>query len=121
MELGIRASEQLLSFAWSIAFGAALGVWYGVFAALRCMIKTGRIITAVEDLFFWITSVFLFYPFFLIFTEGQVRFYALFGGAAGFLLYRKIAVKPICRLLRRIKRLFGQFFSKESKIFEKSS
>ena len=88
MELGIDISKQLISFAWSVGFGAMLGVFFGVFQFLRRTGRSGKLLTAFEDLFFWIISAFVFYAYFLIFTEGRVRFYAFFGAAIGFTVYK---------------------------------
>ena len=126
MELGIRLSQQLLSFAWSILFGILLGALYGIFQLFRRFVKGNVIATAAEDVIFWILAAFFFYTFFVIFTEGRVRFYALCGGTIGFVLYLKTLGRLLCFLcektlrwifypIKRLFRLLKRFFHEKYK------
>lgn len=98
------AAEAML-FLTSCLLGAALGVVYDFFRAVRLLFPPGAALAFAEDgLFFAVVGVAEF-VFFLNHTYGQLRGFLLIGQGLGFLIYYLTAGRAVYCLMRRLTRL----------------
>lgn len=98
------AAEAML-FLTSCLLGAALGVVYDLFRAVRLLFPPGAALAFAEDgLFFAVVGVAEF-VFFLNHTYGQLRGFLLIGQGLGFLIYYLTAGRAVYCLMRRLTQL----------------
>lgn len=106
----LDVSEQVITFLYSIAFGAALCLIYDILRGMR-RAGIGRSKWAVffADLLFWIASAWLVFCFMLVRTVGSVRSYVLLGLAVGAGLFNILlsnlvvgVIAVICSLFLRV-------------------
>lgn len=108
MELGIRLSEQLLTFLYAMAYGMLAGTFYEVFRLFRTVVPGGAFFVVLQDLLFWLVAGFGMYSFFLVFTEGAVRGYILLGAGMGMLLYLGTLGRLFALVYRKIRPIFSR-------------
>lgn len=98
-------------FLWSLALGAAAGVFYDLFRIKRRIIHTPGLAVIVEDIIYFIlTGVAVFFIAYIK-NSGQLRWQGLIGICGGFILYRlilrdkmvEISVKFIYFIVRLVK------------------
>lgn len=100
-------------FAYCIFFGVITAIIFDTFRVLRRIVKTGVMITFLEDMLFWIIVAILFFALSLKISNGEIRFFMLIGvilGATAYFLtissfIIQIAVK-IVNVLKRIGAIF---------------
>ena len=115
------------------------------------LFKRSAFFVFIQDVLFWIISAFVFFSFSVVFSNGQIRGYLLFGTLLGLVAFRlsfsrlfRLIVKPLRKLIKflkikyqnllekmlfylkkglnNIKKLIKKiFFSKNNKIIEKNS
>lgn len=107
MELGIRLSEQLLTFVYAILFGMLAGGLFEVFRLFRALVRGGVILVAIQDILYWLIVSFGMYSFFLVFTEGAVRGYVILGAGLGLLVYLGSVGRLFSFLYRKVIRPMG--------------
>ncbi len=147
----INSLSQYLCFLYSIIMGGAIGLIYELFCIDRVLFKRSAFFIFVQDVLFWIISAFVFFSFSVIFSNGQIRGYLLFGTFLGLVAFRlsfsrlfRLIVKPLRKLIKflkvkyqdllkkmlfylekclnNVKKLIKKiFFSKNNKILEKNS
>lgn len=104
----INSSEQYLCFVYSICMGAILGLLYDFLKIDRIVFKRKNLSIFLQDVLFWIISAFMFFSFSVVFSNGQIRGYLLFGCLLGFLIF-KLTISRIFTLiilpLKRIKNM----------------
>lgn len=83
-------------------FGAAAGLLYDLFQALRLHFRWKKRGTALADGLFWLTVLPGFLLFFLHATDGRLRFYLLLGLAGGAFAYRRTLSPAVVWLLKKI-------------------
>ncbi len=79
--------SQLYSFAIFILNGILIGLLFDIFRILRKGIKTADIITAIQDITFWLLSGTLVLFSIFKFNNGELRFYIFIGLMIGILIY----------------------------------
>lgn len=79
--------QQWRLFMISALYGAALGVWYDFFRAVRRKISHKDRTVHLEDVIFSLTAAAGLFLLFQICSRGEIRFYVLAGLFAGALLY----------------------------------
>ncbi len=93
----------------SVVLGAALGVVYDCFRALRVIFppaaKKGAV--AAEDIIFWLIYGFCIFCYAAAFARGQVRFFMFFGSLIGFVLYLVTLGNLVIGVIRSV---FGTFY-----------
>lgn len=110
-ELDIKLEGQC--FLYSLILGIALCFIYDIFKAVRQSFKKPHfVVTLVLDILFFLLSVLPVYCHFLIFTNGQVRFYVLFTVATGFFICRFTLSKIFLLVLRFFIGVFIGIFSR---------
>ena len=79
--------EQLFSFFIFIIVGMIISLSFDIFRILRKVIKTTDIITYLEDVIFWIITMFIILISIFIFNNGELRLYIFIGMIIGIILY----------------------------------
>lgn len=80
-------NSQALIFLYTVIGGAAIALVYDLFRILRKAVRTGSIVTFVQDLLFWlIVSVIMFLTVFYS-NDGELRAYLFIGACVGVILY----------------------------------
>ena len=80
-------TQQAELFFISALYGVLLGIWYDFFRAIRKKISHKNRTVHLEDIIFCISAAAGLFLLFQIYNQGSVRFYVLFGLAAGAALY----------------------------------
>ncbi len=101
----INSFSQYLCFLYSVLMGSSIGVLYDGFKIDRMIFKRGILFIVFQDILFWIISAFAFYSFSVVFSNGQVRGYLLFGCLMGFVIYRLTLSRFIMFLVIPLKRV----------------
>ncbi len=77
-------------FLWSLALGAAAGVFYDLFRIKRKIIHTPGLAVIIEDIVYFILTGVAVFLIAYVKNSGQLRWQGLIGICAGFFLYRLI-------------------------------
>ena len=83
----ISVSSQAYVFLCSIAGGMAIALVYDVFRIFRKTVKTGRLITYVQDLLYWLIVAVIMFLTLYYSNDGEVRAYLFIGAFLGVILY----------------------------------
>ncbi|MCL2236038.1 MAG: spore cortex biosynthesis protein YabQ [Defluviitaleaceae bacterium] len=78
---------QALTFLITVLAGFAFGLVYDGFRIFRKMLRHSPLLTAVEDVLFWVLSALLLFALLMHVNFGQVRFFTFLGVALGIILY----------------------------------
>lgn len=106
----ISSYSQYICFVYSIVMGCTLCVLYDLFRLDRALFKRSALYVFFQDILFWVISAFVFYSFSVVFSNGQIRGYLLFGTALGFIIFNltfsrlfRFLIKPVKALIKIIK------------------
>ena len=81
------ANSQAMLFLLFALDGVIIGILFDFFRILRRRFSTGNILTALEDVIFWIsTGLILLYSIF-VYNNGVIRGYMFLGAFCGITLY----------------------------------
>lgn len=109
----IAVSLQVQAFFAAVIFGALLCLVYDLLRASRLTGADGFAAVLAGDLVYSLLAAVLTFLFLLVFTGGQVRFYALAGLASGFALCRvtlsRLWLRFAVWLFSLVRRLAGLF------------
>ena len=108
VELSINAQTQM--FLATLLLGAALGAVYDLFRISRLAFRPGWLLVLLEDLAFFLLAALLLFGYFMQFSAGQVRFFALAGAILGWLLYYFTLGALVIRVSRQIIAFLQRFF-----------
>lgn len=82
--------------------GVAIGILFDFFRILRRTIRTGNIITYIEDVLFWIlTGILVLYNIWY-FNNGEIRIYMFLGIIIGVLIYMSTISNIFIKLFTKI-------------------
>ena len=103
--------------------GVEIGILFDFFRILRKTIKTGNIVTYIQDILFWIlTGILVLYNLWY-FNNGEIRVYMFLGIIIGTLIYMStlsnIFVKLFTKILRMIIKVLEIPFKTIITIFRK--
>ena len=103
--------------------GVEIGILFDFFRILRRTIKTGNIVTYIQDILFWIlTGILVLYNIWY-FNNGEIRVYMILGIIIGTLIYvstlSNIFVKLFTRILNTIIKVLEIPFKTIVAIFRK--
>ena len=103
--------------------GVEIGILFDFFRILRRTIKTGNIVTYIQDILFWIlTGILVLYNIWY-FNNGEIRVYMFLGIIIGTLIYvstlSNIFVKLFTRILNTIIKVLEIPFKTIVAIFRK--
>ncbi len=108
------ALVQLCPFLMYVTSGIIIGIFFDIFRILRKSFPTPDLLTAIEDIVFWlITGLFLLFVLFRI-SNGEIRLYnimaLLIGGIFYLLTMSKMFIKINVKIVVFIKNLFYKIF-----------
>ena len=90
--------EQARVFTIFFALGIIIAFLFDVFRIIRKNIKTGYLITSIEDIIFVLFSGFLVFKSILVFSNGEIRFYLFLGIIFGIVSYI-LTIKNFCDII----------------------
>lgn len=101
--------EQLYSFAIFILVGFLIGLLFDMFRISRRTFKTSDILTALEDILFWILTGLLIIFSIFKFNNGDIRVYIILAIFIGITLYMlvfsKIVINSLVKIVTIIKKI----------------
>lgn len=105
------ANSQAMLFLLFALDGVIIGVLFDFFRILRRSFSTGNILTAIEDIIFWVSAgIILLYSIF-VYNDGVIRGYMFLGVFCGATLYMitlsKIFIKVNVYILNFIKQIIN--------------
>lgn len=115
----ISNSLQTVCFLWSIITGVILSVFYDVLSSLRKAGLNSDIAIFFQDIFFFIIASPVIFLFLLATTNGEVRFYIIFGIIIGFFSFKLTLSKILVLLLSKVFVAFSCFFNFIARVFNK--
>jgi spore cortex biosynthesis protein YabQ len=83
----ISVSSQAYIFLCSIAGGMAIALVYDFFRIFRKAVKTGSLVTYVQDLLFWLIVAVIMFLTIYYSNDGELRVYLFIGALLGVVLY----------------------------------
>lgn len=114
MEYITSLSSQAKNFLFSLGFGVLIGVLYDLLRIVRMSVSSSKRALYITDFIFVFTASVATFLFCLTVTDGQLRFYILFGEALGFFIYYIsfgiIAVRFSTKTVEKIKVFFKKAF-----------
>lgn len=114
MEYITSLSSQAKNFLFSLGFGVLIGVLYDILRIVRMSVSPSKRALYITDFIFVFTASVATFLFCLTVTDGQLRFYILFGEALGFFIYYLsfgiIAVKFSTKTVEKVKVFFKKIF-----------
>ena len=97
-------------FLYALLGGAAVGIFFDVFRAVRQYFRSGAFSVGVQDLLFWLFTALSVFLFLYRFNFGQPRSYIFCGIFLGGLFYH-LAIGPYAvKLFLFLFRIVGRFF-----------
>ena len=112
---------------YSVILGVGSAVLYDVFRSVNKIFRPKTFVVFLLDLLYWFLLTFVFFTFFMVFTNGQVRMFAFFGAMSGFLFsflfFSKISMFLFCEfflLLRFVFTKTAAFFVSFGKLIHKN-
>ena len=100
MVFNVQSPWELI--AASLICGVLLGAFYDVFRLLRAFGKGNGVFVALQDIAFCLVFSAVMCVLFYNYTNGRIRFYALFFAACGFAAYYFTAGKLTLRVFTRV-------------------
>lgn len=91
----ISVSTQAFTFLCSVIGGIAIALIYDIFRIKRKVFKTGRLLTYIEDLLFWLLVAVVMFAMVYYSNEGELRSYLFIGAFIGVVFYAMLLSKPI--------------------------
>lgn len=104
LETFFSVSEQAAQFLMSVVLGAAWGIIYDCFRVIRIIFPPARKKAAVDaaDVLFVLCCAAALFVFSYVFCRAQVRFFCIFGGLLGFVLYYFTIGSVITGIIRAV-------------------
>lgn len=122
IDIGLEGTALLCS----VLLGVGSAVLYDVIRSANKILRPKAIVIFFLDLLYWFLLTFVFFCFFMVFTNGQVRMFAFFGAIAGFLfsflVFSKISMFLFCKIFLILRFIFnktGAFFASFFKLIVK--
>ena len=114
--LQIDIMDEFYIFLIAINYGLILGGMFDFYRAFRYFSKPKKILTAIEDLLFWLIITSIIFIFFLNKTDGIIRGFVILGFIIGYIFYIKVISKYSYFLIRKILELIFGLISEIIKI-----
>lgn len=108
--------DEFYIFLIAINYGLIFGGIYDFYRVFRYFSKPKKILSAIEDLLFWIVITGLVFMFLVKQTDGIIRGFVLLGFIIGYIFYIKVISKFSYKLLKSIFQLIFTLFSEIMKI-----
>lgn len=94
------SSVQIYYFLITIAAGLIIGVLFDIYRIIRGFNNPGNFITAIADILFWVFAAILIFIYFLLTTNGDLRYYTLIALLTGIVLYFKVISRVFVKTLK---------------------
>ncbi len=108
----INNTEQILAFLYSLCLGIIFCLFYDVFRAFRFAVKLNDFYIFLQDIFYFISIAFVTFLFLLAVTNGEIRFFVIFGISLGFLVCYFTVSKYFIKFLTMIFKGFAAISKK---------
>lgn len=113
--MSISVSGQAFTFLCSVIGGVAIALIYDIFRIKRKAVKTGKFMTYIEDLFFWLLVAVVMFTMLYYSNEGELRSYLFLGAFIGVVFYALLFSKPIMNsslfIINIIRKIFKAVWS----------
>lgn len=83
----VSVSSQAYIFLYTVAGGMLIALVYDIFRILRKAVKTGGLITDVQDLMYWLIVTVIMFLTIYYSNDGEIRAYLFIGAFIGVILY----------------------------------
>lgn len=97
--------NELYIFVFAIIYGLLLGLIYDVYRVIRYYSKPKKLLTATEDLIFWIIITLTIFTFLVEKLDGIIRGFILLAFGIGYIIYIKFISKYSFSFLKWIFKL----------------
>ena len=87
--MGFELRSQLICLLLALPLGMLVAAVYDVFRIIRVVFGAGRVAALVEDTLFWLITAVAVFAFFLLTSDGEVRFYPFVSMLLGAYVYFK--------------------------------
>lgn len=91
----VTVGSQAYIFFCSIIGGIAIALIYDIFRILRKAVKTGNLITYLEDILFWVIVAIVMFATVYYSNEGEIRSYIFLGALLGIVFYAMLLSKAV--------------------------
>lgn len=112
----VNIVDELYIFLIAINYGLIIGGIYDFYRVFRYFSKPKKILTAIEDILFWIIVTLIVFTFLVRKTDGIIRGFVLLGFIIGYSFYFKVISKYSYLLLKKIFKLIFDLISEIIKI-----
>ena len=112
----VNIVDEFYIFLIAINYGLILGGIYDFYRVFRYFSKPKKILTAVEDLLFWIIITLIVFVFLVNKTDGIVRGFVLLGFIIGYVFYIKVISFYSYKFLKKTFELIFGLISEIMKI-----
>lgn len=102
-------SKQINLFIFSLLSGALIGVLFDVYRTIRGFESLNKLITAIEDLLFWILTGLVIFIFMMYTSYAYMSFNVFVYIALGLFIYLKLISKIFVKLLHNLLVFFFKF------------
>lgn len=113
----ISNSHQILSFAVSLLFGIAFGLFYTFFKGARRAFWHSTFAIFLEDIIFFEIISFITFLLFLAFSNGEIRFFMLLGIGLGFSAFYFILADLLSKAFAFVLKIFSKIIKRILGIF----
>ncbi len=86
----LSVSEQVVVFLWSTVCGMAAAFVYDLFRIFRKAVRTGSLMTFVQDVLYWLIAAFIMFITVFYSNDGELRGFLFLGAFIGVVLYALI-------------------------------
>ena len=97
--------KQITIFIFSILSGFLIGVFFDLYRIIRGNEIPGKIVTAIEDLLFWILTAILVFIFMMYTNYAYLSFNIFAYIAIGIFVYFKLISKLVINILKNVFRI----------------
>lgn len=112
----VNIVDEFFIFLIAINYGLIFGGIYDFYRVFRYFSKPKKILTAVEDLFFWVIITLIAFVFLVKQTDGIIRGFVLLGFIIGYIFYIKVISIYSFKFLKKIFELIFTLISEIMKI-----
>ena len=99
---GLDVTHQIVTFFVFFGIGVVFCVIYDFYRAVRYEFKPSNPVIFFADILYVVVFTYIIFFAFLVRSNGQIRVFALFGCAIGWLVVRFTVSKWICKFFRAI-------------------
>ncbi len=103
-------NTQIISFLMAVLFGTFYCAYYDIFRSIRAAGFNKPVSVFWQDIFFFLTTAIVTFLLMLVYSNGEIRFYILFGILIGFLSFNFTLSRFLRRLFTFVLKKFIAFF-----------